>query len=174
MPTISVLIPAYNAATHLARAVESALAQTLAPLEILVVDDGSRDRTPEIAAAFGDPVRLIRKENGGPASARNRGAAEARGAWLALLDADDWWFPEKLSRQMQHAADPEVGMIHCIPDHRDWVIPPVLSFDDMWDRNWISNSSVLIRCSAFAELGGFNEAKELISVEDYNLWMRIA
>jgi glycosyltransferase involved in cell wall biosynthesis len=173
-PTVSVLIPAYNAATHLVRAVESALAQTHAPLEILIIDDGSRDRTPEIAAGFGPPVRLIRKENGGPASARNLGAAEARGDWLALLDADDWWFPDKLRAQLAYATDPNVGMIHSLPDHRDEVVPPVLSFEDLWERNWVSNSSVLLRRTVFEALGGFNEAKELISVEDYNLWMRIA
>ncbi|HVZ07704.1 glycosyltransferase [Rhodopila sp.] len=174
LPTVSVLIPAYNAATHLGRAIDSVLAQTHPPVEVLVIDDGSRDRTAEIAAAYPAPVRLIRKENGGPASARNRGAAEARGEWLALLDADDWWFPEKLARQLRYAEDPAVGMIHCMPDHKDEVMPAVLTFDDLWERNWVSNSSVMLRKQAFEELGGFNEAKELISVEDYNLWMRMA
>ncbi|MBS0639451.1 MAG: glycosyltransferase [Acetobacteraceae bacterium] len=174
LPTVSVLIPAYNAATHLARSVDSVLAQTHQPLEILVIDDGSRDRTAEVAGSFGPPVRLIRKENGGPASARNRGAREAKGEWLALLDADDWWFPDKLRLQLACATDPDVGMIHCLPDHRDEVVPALLGFNDLWERNWIINSAVLLRKAAFDELGGFNEAKELISVEDYNLWMRLA
>ncbi len=173
-PTVSVLIPAYNAAMHLGRAVESVLSQTHAPIEVLVIDDGSRDRTAEVAASFGAPVRLIRKENGGPASARNMGARQAQGEWLALLDADDWWFPDKLRMQLQYATAPDIGLIHCLPDHRDEVVPPVVDFDHLWERNWIINSAVLLRKAAYDELGGFNEAKELISVEDYNLWVRLA
>ncbi|HBK09484.1 MAG TPA: hypothetical protein DDZ81_27085 [Acetobacteraceae bacterium] len=172
--TVSVIIPAYNAAAYVTRAVESALAQTHPPLEILVVDDGSKDDTREVVRRMLPPVRLIEKENGGPATARNLGAGQARGDWLALLDADDWWFPEKLKIQLQQAAEADAGMIHCLPDHRDDAVPARLTFDHMWDRNWIINSSVLLRRSAFEALGGFNEARELISVEDYNLWIRVA
>ena len=99
--SVTVIIPAYNGAAYIARAVESALAQTHKPLEVLVVDDGSTDRTAEIVAAMPPPVRLIRKENGGPASARNLGAREAKGNWLALLDADDLWQPVKLETQIK-------------------------------------------------------------------------
>ncbi|HEY8290082.1 MAG TPA: glycosyltransferase family A protein, partial [Acetobacteraceae bacterium] len=172
--TVSVIIPAYNAATHIKRAVDSALAQTHPPLEILVVDDGSKDRTAEVVAALPAPVRLIRKPNGGPATARNLGASQASGDWLALLDADDWWFPDKLKSQLAFGVDAGVGMVHCLPDHRNDQVPDRLTFAHLWARNWIINSSVLIRRTAFDALGGFNEAKELISVEDYNLWIRAA
>jgi glycosyltransferase involved in cell wall biosynthesis len=172
--TVSVIIPAYNAATHIERTIASALAQTHPPLEILVVDDGSLDRTANLVAKLPPPVRLIRKENGGPASARNLGAREAKGDWLALLDADDRWLPDKLRAQLICGADDRVGMVHCLPDHRDDRVPDRLTFDLLWERNWIINSSVLIRREAFAELGGFKEARELISVEDYNLWVRLA
>ena len=172
--TVSVIIPAYNGAAYIARAVASALAQTHQPLEILVVDDGSTDRTADIVAAMPAPVRLIRKKNGGPASARNLGAREAKGNWLALLDADDLWRPEKLAAQLLLGAAPEAGLIHCLPDHRNEAVPDILTFDMMWDQNWIINSSVLIRKETFETLGGFNEAPELISVEDYNLWIRVA
>ena len=172
--TVSVIIPAYNAAAHITRTVECVLAQTHQPLEILVIDDGSKDRTAELVAAMPAPIRLIRKENGGPASARNRGAREAKGDWLALLDADDLWQPEKLAAQLQLGGDPTVGLIHCLPDHRDIAVPNILTFDMMWEQNWIINSSVLIRRESFDSLGGFNEARELISVEDYNLWIRVA
>ncbi len=172
--TVSVIIPAYNAAAYVTRAVESALAQTHKPLEILVVDDGSKDDTREVVRRMPPPVRLIEKENGGPASARNLGASLAKGDWLALLDADDWWFPEKLKVQLEQAAEADAGMIHCLPDHREDAVPARLTFDHMWDRNWIINSSVLLRRSVFDALGGFNEARELISVEDYNLWIRVA
>ena len=172
--TVSAIIPAYNAATYVLRAIESALAQTCPPLEILVIDDGSSDRTAELVAPLPPPVRLLRKENGGPATARNLGASQARGDWLALLDADDMWYPDKLRQQLAYGTDPDVGIVHCLPDHRDDDIPPRLTFDQMWRRNWIHNSAVLIRRSAFESLGGFNEARQLISVEDYNFWLRVA
>jgi glycosyltransferase involved in cell wall biosynthesis len=171
---VSVIIPAYNAAAYVGRAIESVLAQTHAPLEILVVDDGSMDRTADIIAGYEPAVHLVRKPNGGPASARNLGAKLAQGRWLALLDADDWWQPNKLSVQLREATSPNIGLIHCLPDHRSEPVPIRLSFDDLWKKNWIINSSVLIRRDVFEKLGGFDEAKELISVEDYNLWLRIA
>src|SRR5215831_9228869 len=98
-PEISVVIPAYNAEGCVGRAIESALSQTHRPIEVLVVDDGSLDGTSEVVASYPAPVRLLRKANGGPASARNLAAREARGDWLALLDADDSWLPEKLERE---------------------------------------------------------------------------
>jgi glycosyltransferase involved in cell wall biosynthesis len=97
--SISVVIPTYNRAALLGRAVESALAQTVAPLEILIVDDGSTDNTAEVCRAWGAPVRYIRTANGGVAKARNVGMAEARGEWVALLDSDDEWEPDKLAAQ---------------------------------------------------------------------------
>jgi glycosyltransferase involved in cell wall biosynthesis len=172
--TVSVIIPAYNAAAYVGRAVESALSQTYLPLEILVIDDGSSDETAEIVEQLPAPVRLIRKTNGGPATARNLGARQAQGDWLALLDADDLWMPDKLRVQLEYGTNPDVGMVHCLPDHRDDAVPPQLTFEHLWNRNWIINSSVLLRRSAFDGLGGFNEARELISVEDYNLWIRVA
>ncbi len=87
-PLVSVVIPAYNAAGYLAPTIESVLAQTYRPIEVLVVDDGSSDDTVAIARSFGDPVRVIEQENRGPAGARNTGFAGARGDIIALLDAD--------------------------------------------------------------------------------------
>jgi glycosyltransferase involved in cell wall biosynthesis len=172
--TVSVVIPAYNAARHIVRTVESALAQTVPPLEILIVDDGSQDDTAEVAGRLPAPVRVIRKPNGGPGSARNVGAAEARGDWLAFLDADDWWFPGKLEAQLRVGADPKVALVHCLPDHRDEPVPDTLDFGTLWRGNAIINSSVMLRRVVFAELGGFDEDRALISVEDYNLWLRVA
>jgi glycosyltransferase involved in cell wall biosynthesis len=96
---ISVVIPTYNRATLLPRAVESALAQTVAPREILVVDDGSTDDTKAVCARWSAPVRYIATPNGGVARARNVGIKEARGEWIALLDSDDEWEPNKLAAQ---------------------------------------------------------------------------
>jgi glycosyltransferase involved in cell wall biosynthesis len=96
--TISVVIPAYNAAHFLPRSLASVFAQTVAPHEVIVVDDGSTDNTGEVAASFG--ARVIRQENLGLAAARNTGIQHASGEWIALLDADDSWEPEKLARQV--------------------------------------------------------------------------
>lgn len=96
---ISVVIPTYNRAGLLPRAVDSALAQTVAPSEILIIDDGSTDNTRDVCARWGSPVRYISTPNGGVARARNVGIAEARGEWIGLLDSDDEWEPNKLAAQ---------------------------------------------------------------------------
>jgi glycosyltransferase involved in cell wall biosynthesis len=112
-PLVSVIVPAFNAEATLADALRSALAQTWADIEIIVVDDGSTDRTADIAAAF--PVTLIRKSNGGVASARNAGIAVSRGEWFAPLDADDLWHPTKVARQVAAAlaAPSPPGFVYC-------------------------------------------------------------
>jgi glycosyltransferase involved in cell wall biosynthesis len=97
--SISVVIPTYNRAGLLPRAVASALAQTMAPAEVLIVDDGSTDDTRAVCAQWSAPVRYIATANGGVARARNVGIAEARGDWVALLDSDDEWEPAKLEAQ---------------------------------------------------------------------------
>lgn len=113
---VSVVIPAYRAVRTIRRAVDSVLNQTLAAAEIIVVDDGSPDGE-ELAIAllsYGPRVRLLRKENGGASSARNFGIANSHGEWVAFLDADDYWEPEKLARQRAVAdAFPEVQIVGC-------------------------------------------------------------
>lgn len=95
-PRFSVIIPAYNAAATLARAIDSVLAQTWTAHEVIVVDDGSHDASAALAAAYGPPVRLLRQANAGVSAARNAGAQAATGDWLTFLDADDWYYPERL------------------------------------------------------------------------------
>lgn len=99
---VSVVIPCYNGAKYLRETIQSALAQTHPPLEILVIDDGSTDDSAAIAELFGPPVRVIRQTNQGESVARNRGIDEAQGDWIAFLDADDLWLPEKLETQLAH------------------------------------------------------------------------
>ncbi|MBK8993570.1 MAG: glycosyltransferase family 2 protein, partial [Gammaproteobacteria bacterium] len=107
---VSVVIPAYNAAAFIERAVDSVLTQSYRSREVLVVNDGSTDRTGEVLARYGSAIRVIDQPNGGLSSARNRGIREARGEFVALLDADDRWLPEKLERQVQAmVADPGIG-----------------------------------------------------------------
>jgi glycosyltransferase involved in cell wall biosynthesis len=107
--TVSVVIPYYRARETVGRAVRSVLAQTAPAREILVIDDGSPDDAAEATKDFGSSVTLIRKRNGGAASARNLGIERARGEWIAFLDADDYWEPSKLERQLAFSGD--VGLI---------------------------------------------------------------
>src|ERR1700728_1366179 len=98
--SVSVIIPYYRAQETIARAVRSVLTQTYPPSEIIVVADGSPDDPSEELKGFGSAVTLIRKRNGGAASARNSGIDHAQGEWIAFLDADDHWEPSKLERQL--------------------------------------------------------------------------
>ncbi len=184
---ITVVIPAHNAERTLDEAIASALGQSLAPLEILVIDDGSTDATAAVAerhaAGSAGRVRLIRKENGGVASARNRGLAEARGDLIAFLDADDAWVPEKLAIQAAHLASrPEVALVGTGTHRWPGDAPPQpqgspptvrrISRERLAVRNRLVTSSVLVRRSAVAQAGGFDE--ELHGPEDHDYWLRIA
>jgi glycosyltransferase involved in cell wall biosynthesis len=111
-PLVSVVIPAYNRAAYLAEAIDSVLAQTYAPTEIIVVDDGSADDTADVAAAYGPRVTLLRQANAGVSTARNTGVARANGEFIALLDSDDRWLPEKLTLQLPLFDDERVGLVH--------------------------------------------------------------
>jgi GT2 family glycosyltransferase len=105
LPSFSVIIPVHNGEATVARAIDSVLAQSYPPLEVVVVDDGSTDATADRVAAFEGLVRLIRQDNRGVSEARNRGVASARGMWLAFLDADDWYYPERLRAHAEWIAD---------------------------------------------------------------------
>jgi glycosyltransferase involved in cell wall biosynthesis len=110
-PLVSCIVAVFNGERYLAEALRSILAQTYRPLEVLVVDDGSTDGTPAVIDGFGDQVRMLRQPNAGPAAARNRGLAAARGGLVAFLDADDLWHPDKLTRQMaRFGARPELDV----------------------------------------------------------------
>jgi len=97
---VSVIIPAYNSEKFIRRAIDSVLAQTHPAAEIIVVDDGSTDNTGEIVQSYGPPVQYLHQENAGPGAARNAGIRAARGDWIAFLDHDDEWLPEKLQVQL--------------------------------------------------------------------------
>jgi glycosyltransferase involved in cell wall biosynthesis len=110
--TVSVVVPVFNGERYLEEALRSAVSQTLPPLEVIVVDDGSADASIEIAEGIGDPVRCIRQENTGVAGARNRGLSAVRGEFIAFLDHDDLWPPEKLELQVAALRrNPEVDIV---------------------------------------------------------------
>ncbi|MFN2337761.1 MAG: glycosyltransferase family 2 protein [Gammaproteobacteria bacterium] len=183
---VSVVIPAYNAAGWVARAIDSALAQTYPHREILVVDDGSSDATPRILQGYGDAIRSLRQPNGGLSCARNLGIQQARGGFVAFLDADDYWLPEKLERQVECLReDTRIGFCST----RTRVVSPEGESMGSWDcpvrestllhtlflRHASvagSGSSVLVRRELFERAGLFDS--ELRSLEDIDMWMRLA
>jgi glycosyltransferase involved in cell wall biosynthesis len=111
-PTVSVVIPCYNGAPFLREALASVLTQTHTVLEVIVVDDGSTDDSAAIAGSFGPPVRVIRQTNRGESVARNRGVRESRGDWIAFLDADDAWLPNRIEAQFAQCSLDAVAL-HC-------------------------------------------------------------
>ena len=113
MPRVSVIIPSYNCARYLGRAIDSACEQTYMDYEIVLVDDGSTDDTKDVAMQYGQKVTYLYQQNQGLSAARNQGISKASGELLAYLDADDMWYPEKLERQVAFLdAHPECGIVH--------------------------------------------------------------
>jgi glycosyltransferase involved in cell wall biosynthesis len=111
MPYVSVIIPTYNRASYVTEAINSVLAQTYTDYEVIIVDDGSTDRTREVIAHFRDLIRYIYQDNQGLAAARNTGIKAARGKWIAFLDSDDLWLPEKLTVQIEDLSrNPELHL----------------------------------------------------------------
>jgi len=187
-PTVSVVIAAYNAAPWIAETLDSVLAQTFLDCEVIVVDDGSSDETPEVVAGYGSRVRYLRKENGGAASARNVGIRAARGSYIAFVDADYLWLPEKLQLQMELFSrhpdiawvysdaivfDGETGLeLYKMSDvtklYAGDILRPLLLFD------FILSPTLLIRRDVFGTVGYFDESPDLQIGEDWNMWLRIA
>jgi glycosyltransferase involved in cell wall biosynthesis len=163
---VSAIIPAYNAAKFIHTAIESALLQTHHLLEIIVVDDGSRDETAKVAEGY--PVAVIRQENGGPASARNTGVKAASGEWLAFLDHDDSWHADKTEQQLKYA-QPGISAVFS----EKFPGMDTVSFADLFLRNYGGNPSSTIICAdVLRSLGMFDDDRALMGVDDYNLWLR--
>jgi glycosyltransferase involved in cell wall biosynthesis len=162
---VSVIVPARDAERFIAEALESICAQTVAPLEVIVVDDASSDRTPRIAALAG--AKVIAHGSGRPAAARNAGIAAARGRLVAFLDADDRWRPTKLERQLSIlAGDPAIGFVGC---HTALFTYDPAVRPAWWKPEWSDSagepsllpSAVLVRRSVLARVGGYDERLEL-------------
>ncbi|MGD9058428.1 MAG: glycosyltransferase [Desulfobacterales bacterium] len=182
-PLVSVIIPTYNRDWIVKEAIESVLAQDFSDYELIVVDDGSDDRTPEILAAYEDPITVIRQSNRGVSAARNRGIAAATGRLIAFLDSDDLWLPQKLSAQVNFFAENPNAVI-CQTEEQ-WVRNGVrvnpkkrhLKFSGMiFERSLalclVSPSAVMITKALFDAVGVFDE--DLPACEDYDLWLRIS
>jgi glycosyltransferase involved in cell wall biosynthesis len=173
---ISVVIPAYNAAAFLPRCLKSAFAQTLKPEEVIVVDDGSSDNTATLAAELGATV--VSRPNGGLSAARNTGIQNASHDWIALLDADDMWEPEKLERQATRIR-PDTTLVYTgirifddsgVREDR-LAIDPVAAKKVLRFRNPITPSTVLVRREAAISVGGFRE--DVRACEDWDMWFRL-
>lgn len=184
-PTVSVVIPAYNAAIYLPKTIESILQQSFQDFEILVVNDGSTDDTVKHVSSFTDcRVKLINQENQGCATARNTGVLAAKGEYIAFLDSDDLWEPTKLEKQVQCLdKNPDFGLVYTWVDFSDREAKPTGKvrkvfaegnvFQEMLTCNVVSCGSVpLVRRECFDTIGLFDT--DLWTAEDKDLWLRIS
>ncbi len=192
MPKVSVIIPAYNAEKYIAETLDSVVNQTYSDFEVIIVDDGSKDGTVSIIkqyqGKYPEKIRLIQKENGGPASARNVGIKVATGEYIAFIDADDLWLPRKLEKQISffESQPTQVGLVYTdgkkFDDDGTWTLPEHLRhnyiegriYKDLLRSNVIPNQSVVVRNECFDQVGLFSESPKIVSSEDYDMWLRIA
>jgi len=190
MPKVSIIIPAYNQARFLATAIESALRQTHPDVEVVVVDDGSPDATAEVAARFSSHLNLryVRQANTGLPGARNRGLRESTGEFVCFLDADDFFHPEKIARQVQALeADPGLDFVYCDIIRVDEAGEPLADsysvgavgrplsgniFQSLLLGGYFPPHTVLIRRKAIAAVGEFDP--DLGGHADYDLWLRVS
>lgn len=185
---VSVIIPAFNASATIGRALRSIASQTLRPHDVIVVDDGSTDGTPDVAEQLarkieGISIHVVRQSNMGAGAARNRALAEARSEYVAFLDADDEWLPEKLANCMSWLAGGDFVLI----GHNGWIVDgktetyldctrrfhaahPRL-YDGLYRRGFLGTSSVVARRDAVMQAGGFDET--LGTGQDFDLWLRL-
>lgn len=193
---ISVVIPAYNAGRFIGEAVESIRRQGAAVSEIIIVDDGSTDNTAEIVAKLGNDIHYVWQENAGPSAARNRGIKLANSPWIAFLDADDVWTPNKIAEQLAIVRQsPDVGLVASDMAETDTVgdliIQSVLEAHNLLgffrgldgapvphalrrlvEMNFIPTGTVIAKKNLLLELGGFNP--DIRYGEDLELWARVA
>lgn len=181
---ISVIIPTYNHAHFLGDAIQSALRQSYRTLEVIVIDDGSTDHTRAVVESFGERVRYLWQENRGLSSARNRGILAARGEYIALLDADDFWEPiylESVHRVLSR--QPALGAVYTglhfvnskgerLPQRCVTTVPSDQLYDRLLGGEFFAPSAVLIRRSCFTVVGLFDET--LRASEDWDMWLRVA
>ena len=180
---VSVIIPTFNRAWALKTAVDSVLAQTHDEIEIIVIDDGSTDNTPDLLAGYGNQIQVFVQKNRGVSAARNLGIKRSHGDFIALLDSDDAWTPDKISRQIDFF-DQNPDALVCQTEEI-WIRngrrvnpkvkhqkPSGMIFEPSLHLCLVSPSAVMIRKKLFELKGGFNE--DFPVCEDYDFWLRIA
>jgi len=183
LPLFSVIIPTYNRATTLVRALESVLAQTCPDYDVWVIDDGSNDGTDKALAPYRERIHYLRQPNSGAAAARNHGIQVSRGAYIALLDSDDCWMPTKLDAyQREIQAHPQAGLFYSAIEvvneaGESLRVHPARAirgsaYLSLLKGNFLANSSVVIRRACLEETGLFDTS--LGHAEDWDLWLRIA
>ncbi len=188
MPRISVVIPTYNCAHYLGQAIESVLDQTFSDLSVFVVDDGSKDNTAEVVAAYGSRVTYLHQQNRGLPAARNRAMEASDSELIALLDADDWWEPTKLAKQValfdQADRPEELALVYTdlkVIYEDGAILPSFLAsrplakdgyvFENLIQSGFLLPSTVLLRRSCMDAVGNFDETMR--SHEDIDLWLRL-
>ena len=180
---MSVIIPTYNRGWILKEAIDSVLTQDYKDFELIVVDDGSTDNTSEILASYGNGIRVLFQENKGVSAARNRGIAEASGQFIAFIDSDDLWLPQKLSTQVEFFNQTPDALI--CQTEEVWIRkgkrvnpkmrhkkPSGMIFEPSLELCLVSPSAVMIRRVLFDRVGEFDVT--LPACEDYDLWLRIS
>lgn len=188
MEKVSVIIPTYNRANLIERSVRSVLSQTYKNIEVIVVDDGSKDNTEEIIKAIGDErIRYYRQENGGAAKARNTGVSLATSEYIAFHDSDDVWREDKLLKQMNFLNEnPQYGMVYCDfmfhkMDGSSSIIPNDVNiigeldgdiFFTLLINNTVGAPTMLLRKNLFENLGGFDTS--LSCLEDWDFAIRFS
>jgi len=182
-PCVSVIIPVFNGAATIDRALKSVFDQTFSDYEVVICDDGSTDDTPPVLAKYGDKLRVVRQPNRGLPAARNAAVAASRGELLALIDHDDEWLPQKLELAVAAMrSDPAAALLYsdkivvneASEEFRLSEVRPdtahAPTMDEMLTRIWpITPSTVVMRREAFDRAGGFCE--QLISAEDIHFWL---
>ncbi|MDR2877612.1 MAG: glycosyltransferase, partial [Chromatiales bacterium] len=184
LPLVSVVIATYNMGRYLPEAVASVFNQSYSPIEIIVVDDGSTDNTADIVKSWQADARFryVRQENQGQQIAKNRGIAEAKGDYIAFLDADDRWKLDKLARQIPLFSNPSVGVVYSnavfIDENgretgrRNILCPEGKVTEALLHENFVSFGSAVVSKHALDRCGAF-DASLAMSI-DYDLWLRIS
>lgn len=192
-PLVSVIIPTYNCENYILETINCILGQDYPAIELIVVDDGSTDKTQEIIESFGAKVKLLKQQNSGVCKSRNRGISVASGQFICLMDHDDYWFPNKISAQLKCFEDyPEAGVVYSSftlwhadiqgkfpnPDNFTSSASGIDKEYSGWIYHlllldcWVLTSTAMFRSEVFHECGNFDE--KLPFSEDWDLWLRIS
>jgi glycosyltransferase involved in cell wall biosynthesis len=185
---VSIVVPVYNGDQYLEKTVQSILVQDYESIELILVDDGSKDNSKAIITqlAMQDPrIKPFFNQNGGVANARNFGIAQAKGDFIAFCDQDDLWLPNKLSQQMPLFSNNSVGLVYC-GAITDYVLYQKQSksgfknkhkgqvFDKLVQLNMLTCCTAVVRTSYLQQVDGFDDDRALMGVDDWHLWLKLA